>query len=162
MSRQTILETAYTFTPSTGTIVVPRIIQREKLVLITNVTTNTVIYNFSDSNLKASSFTITTPTSSLHVAGQNSTTTIVLDYDTAGMSSSDKLQIIVDEPQTNVAPTDVFTDPVNRSRVSEPQALIDTDFEYGTQPTKWENLALTNNRPFVYNGPNPITGVSNI
>ena len=162
MARQTILETAYTFTPSTGTIVVPRIIQRERLVLITNVTTNTVIYNFSDSNLKASSFTITTPTSSLHVVGQNSTTTIVLDYDTTGMSSSDKLQIIVDEPQTNVAPTDVFTDPVNRSRVSEPQALIDTDFEYGTQPTKWENLALTNNRPFVYNGPNPITGVSGI
>ena len=162
MSRQTILETAYTFTPSTGTIVVPRIIQRERLVLITNVTTNTVIYNFSDSNLKASSFTITTPTSSLNIAGQNSTTTIVLDYDTAGMSSTDKLQIIVDDPQTNVAPTDVFTDPVNRSRVSEPQALIDTDFEYGTQPTKWENLALTNNRPFVYNGPNPITGISNI
>ena len=75
MSRQTILDTAYTFTPSTGTIVIPRIIQRERLVLITNVTTNTVIYNFSDSNLKASSFTITTPTSALHVAGQNSTTT---------------------------------------------------------------------------------------
>jgi len=162
MSRQTILETAYTFDPSTGTIVVPRIIQRERLVLITNVTTNTVIYNFSDSNLKLNSHSITTPTSALHVSGQNSTTTLVLNYNTAGMSSSDKLQIIVDEPQTNVAPTDVFTDPVNRARVSEPQALIDTDFEYGTQPTKWENLALTNNRPFVFNGPNPITGISNI
>ena len=57
MARKTILETAYTFTPSTGTIVAPLIIQRERLVLITNVTTNTVIYNFSDSNLKASSFT---------------------------------------------------------------------------------------------------------
>jgi hypothetical protein len=162
MSRQTILDTAYTFTPSTGTIVIPRRIQRERLVLITNVTTNTVIYNFSDSNLKASSFTITTPTSALHVAGQNSTTTIVLDYNTAGMSSSDKLQIIVDDPQTHISPSDVYADPVNRSRVSQPQALIDTDFEYGTQPTKWENLALTNNRPFVFNGPNPITGITNI
>ena len=162
MARQTILETAYTFTPSTGTIVVPRIIQRERLVLITNVTTNTVIYNFSDSNLKLNSHSITTPTSALNDSGQTSTTTLVLNYNTAGMSSSDKLQIIVDEPQTNVAPTEIFTDPVNRSRVSQPQALIDTDFEYGTQPTKWENLALTNNRPFVFNGPNPITGISNI
>jgi hypothetical protein len=41
-------------------------------------------------------------------------------------------------------------DPVNKLRTSSPQALIDTDFEYGTQVSKWENLALTNNRPFVY------------
>jgi hypothetical protein len=41
-------------------------------------------------------------------------------------------------------------DPTNKLRVSSPQALIDTDFEYGTQVSKWENLALTNNRPFAY------------
>lgn len=158
MSRQAILSTHYIFTPSTGTIVIPSIINREKLVLITNVTTNTVIYNFSDSNLKANSYTITTATS----PGENYSTTIVLNYNTAGMSSSDKLQIVVDDGETKIAPTEVFTDPVNRTRVSEPQALIDTDFEYGTQPTKWENLSLTNNRPFVFNGPNPITGVSGI
>ena len=56
----------------------------------------------------------------------------------------------------------MYTDPVNRIRTSQPQALIDTDFEYGTQPTKWENLILTNNRPFIFNGPNPITGVSGV
>jgi hypothetical protein len=32
-------------------------------------------------------------------------------------------------------------DPVDKLRVSTPQALIDTDFEYGTQPTKWETIA---------------------
>ena len=48
MARKAILETGYTFTPSTNTIVIPRAIQRERLILITNVTTNTVIYNFSD------------------------------------------------------------------------------------------------------------------
>ena len=159
MSRQTIVSNNIIFTPSTGTIeVVGTIIQRERLILITNVTTNTVIYNFSDSNLKANSYTITTATS----PGENNSTTIVLSYDTAGMSSSDNLQIVVDDVETQIAPTEVFTDPVSRSRVSQPQALIDTDFEYGTQPTKWENLNLTNNRPFVFNGPSPITGISDI
>lgn len=41
-------------------------------------------------------------------------------------------------------------DPVGKMRVSQPQALIDTDFEYGQQPTKWESIALQNNRPSVY------------
>jgi len=41
-------------------------------------------------------------------------------------------------------------DPTNKLRVTQPQALIDTDFEYGTQVSKWENLALTNNRPYAY------------
>lgn len=42
------------------------------------------------------------------------------------------------------------TDPVEKMRVSNPQSLIDTDFEYSTQSTKWETLALTNTRPFAY------------
>jgi hypothetical protein len=41
-------------------------------------------------------------------------------------------------------------DPVGKMRVSLPQSLIDTDFEYGTQPTKWEVLSLTNNKPSCY------------
>jgi len=44
----------------------------------------------------------------------------------------------------------VSQDPVGKLRVSQPQALIDTDFEYGTQPTKWESLSLQNNRQSVY------------
>ena len=41
-------------------------------------------------------------------------------------------------------------DPVGKFRVSEPQALIDTDFEYGTQPTKWESISLQQNRQSCY------------
>ena len=41
-------------------------------------------------------------------------------------------------------------DPVGKIRVSQPQALIDTDFEYGVQPTKWESILLQQNRPSVY------------
>lgn len=144
MSRKVLLETGYTFTPGAsgvGQLIIPKAILRERLILITNVTTNTVIYNFSDPNLKATTYT---PSSSAN------TTTIVFNYSTAGMSSTDKLQIIVDEYDEKFTPSEIYVDPVNKLRVSTPQALIDTDFEYGTQISKWENLATINNRPFSY------------
>jgi hypothetical protein len=53
-------------------------------------------------------------------------------------------------------------DPVGKFRVSTPQALIDTDFEYGTQPTKWETIALQNNRQSVYFIPQQPLGVTSI
>ena len=149
MARKVILETGYTFTPSTNTVSIPRNIPRERLILITNVTTNTVIYNFSDSNLKANSYSF----------GNNNTTTIVLNYNTASMSSNDKLQIVIDEYDDTFSPSEIYTDPVNKFRTSSPQALIDTDFEYGTQITKWENLSLINNRPFTFSS---AVGISTI
>jgi hypothetical protein len=41
-------------------------------------------------------------------------------------------------------------DPTNKLRIAAPESLIDTDFEYGTQTTKWENLSTINGRPFAY------------
>jgi hypothetical protein len=152
MARKAILETGYTFTPSTNTIIIPRVIPRERLILITNVTTNTVIYNFSDSNLKANTYTVST-------TGGTNTTTVVLNYNTAGMTSTDKLQITVDEYDEKFTPSEVYVDPVNKFRTSSPQALIDTDFEYGTQISKWENLVTINNRPFAFPSAVGITGI---
>lgn len=43
-----------------------------------------------------------------------------------------------------------FIDPVTKLRVSNPENLIDTDFEYGLQPTKWETLELINNTPSFF------------
>ena len=43
-----------------------------------------------------------------------------------------------------------FVDPVTKLRVSQPENLIDTDFEYGLQPTKWENVELINNTPSFF------------
>lgn len=152
MARKAIIDAYYTFTPGTNTIKIPRVIQRERLVLITNVTTNQVIYNFSDASLKATSHTVTVDDLG------NSVTTVVLSYNTAAMASTDKLQIIIDEPDETFKPAELYTDPVNKFRVSQPQALIDTDFEYSTQSTKWESLGLINNRPFAsYNTNTPIT-----
>lgn len=53
-------------------------------------------------------------------------------------------------------------DAVNKLRVSQPKALIDTDFEYGMQISKWENLGLVNNRPFAFPSANVIPNISAI
>jgi len=62
-----------------------------------------------------------------------------------GPSSSTDNQL-----RTQLAVRSAAYDPVDKLRVSTPQALIDTDFEYGTQPTKWETIALQQSRQSVY------------
>jgi hypothetical protein len=54
-----------------------------------------------------------------------------------------------------------FVDPVTKLRVSQPENLIDTDFEYGLQPTKWETVELINNTPsfFSKSGDTTIPGI---
>jgi len=51
---------------------------------------------------------------------------------------------------TEFVPAAEFIDPVTKIRVSEPETLIDTDFEYGLQPTKWETVELINNTPSFF------------
>jgi hypothetical protein len=145
MAKHVILE-SYTFTPATKTIVVTgKYIRREQLLLITNTTTGTVIYNFSDPSLGASSLVNAVDTTT-----GTETTTIILAYNTAAMISTDKIAILTEETYTEIIPSEVMRDPVEKLRVSQPQSLIDTDFEYGAQPTKWESVNLINNRPSAF------------
>jgi hypothetical protein len=146
MAKHVILE-AYAFNAGTRTITITgRTVRREQLVLITNVTTNTVIYNFADSALTASSYT-TSQVSNVE------STVIVLTYNTGSMSNTDKLSIIVDETNETFYPAEYLMDANQKLKVSTPQSLIDTDFEYGTQPTKWETISLLNNRPSAFYDP---------
>jgi len=46
--------------------------------------------------------------------------------------------------------TQALLDPVSKFRVSTPQTLIDTDFEYSLQPTKWESIEMINNIPVFF------------
>ena len=71
----------------------------------------------------------------------------------AGKDQAQKTRELQTDPfgVVSVSPEETFMDPVQKLRISQPQALIDTDFEYGPQLSKWENLALTNFRPYVYN-----------
>lgn len=159
MSRKVLLEVGYSFNPSTRTIVFNKAVPRERLILITNVTKNIVIYNFSDPNLLATSYTVTAANyqqgatvdfNTKAVTGRKDTTTLVLNYNTASMSSDDKLQIVIDEYDEKIMPSEVLADPVSKLRVSNPQSLIDTDFEYSVQPSKWEALSLVQNYPSFY------------
>jgi hypothetical protein len=163
MAKHVILE-SYTFTPATRTIVVTgKNIRREQLLLITNVTRNTVIYNFSDPNLTATSYVNSATSSAAPGLGTTTeSTTIILNYNTSAMASTDKLAILVEETYHEMIPAETFRDPVDKFRVSEPQALIDTDFEYGVQPTKWESISLLQNRPSAFYNAQGIITLANV
>lgn len=155
MAKNVIIE-RYVFTPGTRTIqVIGKNIRREQLLLITNTTTDTVIYNFSDPSLGATAYN-----NSTDAITALETTTIVLAFNTAAMGANDKIAIMVEESYTEVKPSETYRDPVDKLRVSLPQSLIDTDFEYGVQPSKWESLTMCNNRPSVFVDPNQ--GISNV
>jgi hypothetical protein len=154
MAKHVILE-SYSFNNSTRTVTVTgKNIRREQLLLITNVTAGTVIYNFSDPSLGFTSYT-----NSVDSTTGLETTIIILTYNTSSMGSSDKLSILVEEIYQEITPSETLRDPVDKLRVSTPQSLIDTDFEYGTQPTKWDSINLLNNRPS--GSFDPTQGISN-
>jgi hypothetical protein len=142
----------YTFNASAKTIAFSGIYTLNQLLLITNSTRNTIIYNFADASLGATR----------SYDSNIDTTTFTLSYNTEAMSNSDILQIYVDDVFNEIRPDPVLLDPVDKQRVSTPQALIDTDFEYGAQITKWENLGMTNNRPFAFAVPTQIANISSI
>ena len=146
MARKSIKSNYYLFDASAREVILPGGIQREQLILITNVTDNKVIYNFSDPELTATEYHISTDIRNVV------TTRVVLAYDTTSMSDTDKLQIIYDDFVETVQPSETYHDAVNKAKVSNPQSQIDTDFEYGTQDTKWEALTMINNNPFAYKG----------
>jgi hypothetical protein len=154
MARKSIKTNYYLFDASTREVVIPGGIQREQLILITNVTDNTVIYNFSDPELTATEYQISTDIRNVV------TTRIVLGYDTTSMSDTDKLQIVYDDFEETIKPAETYMDSVNKQRVSTPQSQIDTDFEYGTQSTKWESLSMINNNPFAYKSDSAISVTS--
>lgn len=135
----------YEFDASAGTVVLDGIYSEKRLLLMTNVNDNKIIYSFSDPSLGATdvSFDYT-----------NYKTTVTLAADTTAMADTDPLQIFVEYDNQTFQPAEAYTDPVSKFRVSTPENLIDTDFEYGLQSTKWETLELTKNIPtfFARNG----------
>ena len=150
MARKTIQSNYYLFDASAREVIIPGGVQRENLVLITNVTDNKVIYNFSDPELTATEYHISTDIRNV------TTTRVVLTYDTTSMSDTDQLQIVVDEYEETVRPSETYFDAVNKQRFSQPQSQIYTDFEYGIQDTKWEAFAKIKNNPFAYKSQDPI------
>lgn len=145
----------YTFNAEAGTITVPDRIFAERFLLITDVTLNLPLYNFLDTALGYTS---------VSYDDELETTTITLAVDTValGCQNDDRLQIFIERMHETVEFTETFIDPVSKIRVSNPENLIDTDFEYGLQSSKWETLQTVNNVPTIYStsGDVPLSDVS--
>jgi hypothetical protein len=92
-------------------------------------------------------------------------TTVTFNYDTSEMSSNDAIAIYTDAPKQTgniVRPYAFGVDAIERMRVANPQSLIDADFEYGLQPTKWQNYTEIRNIPGIYEKPGLDLFLSNI
>jgi hypothetical protein len=163
----------YVFTPGgagSGTITFPGRYTLDKVLLITNVTDNIIIYNFADTTFAGTTATFTAgvdssdwPTVDTYHDGY---TTITLQANTSAMSAGDALQIYVDNETegygVTVRPWQFGTDAIERMRVSTPQSLIDADFEYGLQPTKWAGYGTVKGYPSAYDIPGIDLDISDI
>lgn len=159
MARKVLIEGyGYSFNPATRAVTIQKFIPEERLILITNVSKNKVIYNFSDPSLGYSNYqTAFDPTTG------NEQTIVTLVYDTtSGMEAGNQLQILIDEDSQLITPAQTYMDPTNKMRITQPQALIDTDFEYGTQYSKWEAAGLIGNRPYFFPSATQIPNITSI
>ena len=161
MAKKLIRE--YYFTPGVAGstyVDVPGRYTLDKLLLITNVTDNIVLYNFADATFAGTTAVFNaTETDDFPKIKQaeDGWTRFTLQYNTSAMSANDSLQIFVEEQSDQqgqmIRPYQFGTDAIERMRVSEPQSLIDADFEYGLQPTKWAGFGTVKGYPSAYDLP---------
>ena len=137
---------------SVGRVEVLGKIELEDLLLISNVTDNVVIYNFAEPT-KGATVTFTEGNSDAYpnaLSVNNGVTVIKFKYDTSSMSSTDSIQVFLENTELKVRPYDFGTDAIERMRVAQPQAMLDADFEYGLQPTKWQAIGTQRGYPSTY------------
>ena len=158
MARQQIKQ--YVFYPSGstfGNIQIPGNYTNAQVLTIVDTTNQQFIQNFADPSL-AATFTWSGPN------GINSNfpntvdgyTTITLTANThtsLGFASTDKLAIYVEQAYQTIKAWPFGTDAVERMRTANPQSLIDADFEYGLQTTKWQSLFTCLDTPSIYEVP---------
>ena len=142
----------YVFTPGgvgTGTVKFSGTYEKKDILVIYNTTDNINIYNFSDSGLGGTVSTSQAVDSDFPES-QDGVTTVTLDYNTSSMSAGDELLIYVENQEFTIIPYAFGVDAVERMRVSNPEALLDADFEYGLQNTKWQSVVTVSDRPGLY------------
>jgi len=137
----------YTFDPSTNTVKLPGNLHSRRLLIITNTTDNIIIYNFADN----------TKTGVLSYDATANETSVLLAHDCSAMSAGDSLQVFYEKDEVHFEPSETFVDAVSKFRVSNPENLIDTDFEYGPQASKWETIQTINNIPSFFSSTSDTT-----
>ena len=161
MARQLVEK--YIFSPNaagSGTVKFPGKVDLTQLLIIANKTQQTNIYAIGDPTKNGTiSYDATDTTfmgGSTQYSEQVGVTTVTFSADTASMLSTDKLAIYSDAPKYvgNITRPYAFgVDAIERQRVANPQSLIDADFEYGLQPTKWQNYSDIRGIPGIYEKP---------
>lgn len=149
-------EESYVFDASARTVKIPGHINLNDILSIINVTSGVVIYSFGDPGKGATR---------AHAHPQlgedpdfpwsiDGTCTFTLDYDTTAMSDDDELLILVEDERKGltVRPYEAAVDSIERIKVSQGEALIDADFEYGLQDSKWQNVGFNSNYPSFSEG----------
>ena len=147
-----------------GYIKMPGYYKLKDFLLITNASRNTIMYNFADTDAAAEVTYSSDFDSDFAGAlyGNEKITTITLDIDTRDMMITDNIQIFVEGKEQAVRMNEAGRDAMERMKVGIPQSMLDADFEYGLQPTKWQALALMRNYPAIYEIPGSDIAVVNV
>ena len=161
MARQLVEK--YIFSPNvagSGTVKFPGKVDLTQLLIIANKTQQTNIYAIGDptknGTISYDPLDTTFMGGSSQYSEQVGATTVVFAADTSTMLNTDKLAIYSDAPKqigNIVRPYAFGVDAIERQRVANPQSLIDADFEYGLQPTKWQNYSDIRGIPGIYEKP---------
>jgi hypothetical protein len=156
MARQLVEK--YSFYPNVsnaGYIKFPGKVDATQLLIVANKTSQNNIYAIGDPT-RGGTVSYDPAEDAGFFSEQVGVTTVIFNYDTSTMSSSDKIAIYTDAPKNTgniVRPYAMGVDSIERMRVANPQSLIDADFEYGLQPTKWQNYTDIRNIPGIYEKP---------
>jgi len=147
-----------------GYIKFPGFYKLKDILLITNATRNVILYNFADPTIGADltyseNFDSDFPGA---LYGNEKVTTLIFDIDTSAMMVTDAIQLFVEGKEQIVRFNSIATDAMERQKVGIPQSMLDADFEYGLQPTKWQAIGLMRNYPSVYEIPGSDIAVVNV
>src|SRR5210317_681843 len=139
------------------------------ILLITNATDSKIIFNFSSIDTGGNVELISTTDSDFVTFKQtvDYVSKLYLNYDTSSMSSTDELIIFTEYTEngqsvTTTRPYNFGTDAIERNRVAPPLSMLDADFEYGLQPTKWAAIGTLRGYPSIYEVPGTDTPVLSV
>ena len=157
----------YVFSPGvagSGNLKILDKIKKNQILMITNVTRNKILYNFADpTNPVIVEFTPGNSTEFPYASSiSNGVTTIHFSFDTSDQLSTDEITIFIESEDIKFRPYNFGTDAVERMRVATPQSMIDADFEYGIQPTKWQTIDSLRGYPSIYEVPGSDISIAEI
>jgi hypothetical protein len=138
-----------------GYVKLPGFFKSKNILLIVNASRNEIIYNFADETypIEVTYSELTDVDFPGAMYAYDKTTTITFSYNTSSMMTTDNLQIFVEGAEQTVRLNPIATDAMERMKVGIPQSMLDADFEYGLQPTKWQTVSTMRNYPSVYEVP---------